>query len=187
MMFIGLGVISGMGAILFNEDFVISNKRDNEEKKLVGYKGTEVPVEGYVEKIYFNTGLSVEEVIEILDSLEFIESKNFNSGTIFYNYIVFTRLSGEIEITINKSLDGIYKIFVKYNNLTAETYCIFCSTLEEGTDPGWRDKELYSVIDICYENEVIEIGSLLNIDMSFIDHEILSSLISTTPFEPIYE
>ncbi len=133
-----------------------------EELPKVGWSGTPVPNSGTVEKVYFNTNLSVEEVNEILNDIEFID---YGEGA--FGYIVFANNDMTKPIVISK-FDGFVDILV--NN----SYAIFSTSGQSYI--GWNpEKENYVDLNVEAESEIegMSIGS---------QNSKLSSLFSTTPF-----
>lgn len=123
--------------------------------------GTAVPVGSYVEKIYFNTALSVDETVSILQGLTYTEGLN----AIFAN--------SDSSVVVYALNDGsVYAIIGVIN--AAETL-IFASQGVEGTSivKGWSLSELEINDTGINESEGIPIGT---------ENNLISDLSSITPF-----
>ena len=136
----------------------------SEEVKL----GTPVPNTGFVEKIYFNTNLSVEEVVALLTpSLEDVFAVDGNENYLFINsdnttIISFTTDGANSfnELNINyMSNDEVINVFNKTN--------------------GWNN-DFNGIIELNSDNALGEL--LPQMGISDRNSE-LSSLFSITPFE----
>lgn len=135
------------------------------------FKGTPVPNSGYVEKVYFNTDMSVEQVVNLLSKITYnIEG---------FGYAV-------IADETNENMIAIYGAMGWYAIMTTQGF-IFSSANNEisaefGVDfVGWAEG-----FDGVIEFNAEAIPSLeeegVTTDIGY-QNNALSSLISTTPFE----
>lgn len=126
-----------------------------------GWQGTTVPNTGYVENVYFNTELSVEEVVAILET-----AKN-NSGT----DTVITYGSNELTIIkiVDSTLTPSYCWYIG-NFSTFEIYFSSADNHEYANFAGWN----------ASFGNVLEINS--EVGQGSVDNSLLSALFSTTPF-----
>ena len=126
------------------------------------WKGTAVPRSSYVEKVYFNSKLTNEQVDEICSVLP--EGRNYLYGSTNNPYVRWVQLykySGKVD-----SIDV-------YNT---QVYSTTTSNSKLYSDPGW-----------IIENGVFEINSDNQREYNGAQvgqyNELLTSLFSTTPFE----
>lgn len=126
-----------------------------------GNTGTPVPNEGYVEKVYFNTNLSVEEVCSIINS-------NVDSDGV--NVLLINQ---ERSVSIGLlSVEGIFAIMDDIN----ETYYFLSQDVMGLGFVGWNPDITYP---IAINSEVVnEIGGT-NVGSQ---NDKLSNLFSITPF-----
>lgn len=156
---------------------LINNVKPNINfKTLVGqdkeYNGTAVPNSGYVEKVYFNTSLNIDELIDIFSNLTYYQTPFLDNPL----YPILFTTSGRV-IFIEKSSSGNYTI-INAGNVVDQTSgtIIFASKINNG-------KIEIASFDIseCNINEnVINEYSGLPIGA---ENSKLKSLVSTTPFE----
>lgn len=134
-----------------------------------GWEGTAVPNEGYVENVYFNTNLSVEEVVSILSQLD------YNSDGMTYMGITTSDQSKFIQFGHIGEFYGIVDViaqgFIFANAVNADIGVDFV---------GWRSD--YNGITI-FDDNVISSGDM---DGTIFDighqNSKLTSLFSITPF-----
>lgn len=136
-----------------------------EELPRGGWNGTTVPNSGTVEKVYFNTNLSVDEVVNILSNLE-------------YN------MNGTAYMGLSNSTNDKYIQFINSDNFygildSISGGFIFANTTfsDLGVDfEGWKSGYI-GIIDFndtaISNQDIFEIGT---------QNSQLSSLFSTTPF-----
>ena len=139
----------------------------------VGSEPTIVPNSGYVENVYVNTSLSVEEVVNILSTI------NYNIyGS---SYIVISNESGFV-LTI-QSHDGIYAILDFTNQV-----CYFANTEIEGLGVdfvGWNPN--ITDFSFTFNDTAISISELDGETFSVgLQNNLLTSLFSITPFSSDY-
>lgn len=140
-----------------------------------GWKATPVPNSGHVENVYFNTELSVEEVVKLLEQLDFIDMDPGNPDAPLV-YMVFSTADNNKGMAIEKYSDGTYDIFVYLSDIDGT---IFSSYENE----GWcQDIPISNPIVI--DTEVANINSFNNSPVG-LQNDILSSLFSTTPITKI--
>lgn len=131
------------------------------------WQGEVVPNSGTIENVYFNTNLSVEEVVSIIENLNF----NMPGSNSTNNYVLLSNANYSYGIYINKSSDGIY-----YNiGLFTDTGCFW------DNENGWK------VFDNPQNTSSISLVSSLsdgtNSYQVGAENDKLSSLFSITPFE----
>lgn len=139
------------------------------EYKLTG--GTEVPSSGLVEKVYFNTTLSAEEVNKILRNLEYVE------GVLgFPALAIATTADMSSGIVIGNWSTGTYEA---YSILTGSGECIYSFSNipgEEAVIDGWQ----MNTYDLNIENMLSVLAPQVGMT---IQNDKLKNLISSTPFE----
>ena len=129
-----------------------------------------VPNSGYVEKVYFNTNLSVDEVVKVLARLEYSDFLNSK----MYGILYANEGSKQITLAVTKIEDYIYAI---QDTLTGTP--IFVSANYSGIDfIGWNPN-LANVFEIN-SNVLNNVGSLLSVGEQ---NDLLVTLVSTTPFK----
>ena len=126
------------------------------------WKGTVVPNSGYVEKVYFNTNLSIEEVVDLLEKLTFTDS-------------VYFAISSDTCLLSLQFVEGTFAIV----DMRSSTFIFLSSDVGFGF-VGWNSDF----------NGLIEINS--NVSSSFVaedttfdvgnQNDLISSLVSSTPF-----
>ena len=127
--------------------------------KLLGSKPTIVPNNGYVEKVYFNTSLSVEEVVSIL------ENARVNGGT---NAII--NYDGKDLTFVKVVIDSIPTWYIG-NFSTLDVYFSSNTTGGYADFVGWKSDF----------NGVLEINS--EVTQGDVDNSKIIDLVSITPFE----
>lgn len=126
------------------------------------WQGTAVPNSGYVEKVYLNTNLSVDEVVSLLSKLNYIN---------FVNFIIY---SDNITLAV-MVLDGIYVISDYFTE-----YIYFISSNTEVGFVGWNpDFNGTIVINDEVSSPYSANGYTFEVGLQ---NNLLTSLFSTTPF-----
>ena len=134
------------------------------------WQGTAVPNSGYADKVYFNTNLSVDEVVALVNTLEFT---NTFAGPI---YIVASLYENE-----NNSQIGI-QIVNGVIAIVAAGGPVFIS--EDAFGMGFTGWKPDFVGEIAFSNDASDkynIGSDGDVTVGA-ENDKLSSLFSTTPF-----
>lgn len=148
----------------------------NQSISKANWTGTAVPSSGYVENVYYNTNLSVEEVVNILDALTMYDI--FEKGSNITDYIVFVSQdqSSAIDITRWEHEDSTnaYMIGVQVNNVPK---VIFRSFDFEEESAGWYESE---ELHFNTDNFLSVFSAVNNYETQ---NNKLSSLFSITPFE----
>ena len=130
-----------------------------------GWQGTQVPNSGYVEKVYFNTNLSVEETVSLLNSLNLVEVDG-DTG-----YILLNDESGTGSTIVAMPMDGVWGI----GDFTNEVIFFASSDMGMGF-VGWNP-------DISYPYSINSNVSNILLGASVgAENNLLTSLFSTTPF-----
>lgn len=126
---------------------------------------TEVPASGYIAKVYINTSLTNEEVLEIVKSIELV-----NVPDIGLAYMV----TASADMTNGVGFLGYVDVGLYYFSITinGETTVIWCS------DKGWENK--FTQIAVGYENALSLLLSQLG---GTNQNNKLKNLISATPFD----
>lgn len=125
-----------------------------------GWQGTPVPNSGYVEKIYFNTNLSVDEVVAIIKKANL----DYNSDFGFNMYPVLT--DGISEMVLIVPTDNGYKFG---NEVVGGVYF-------NSDTGGWKENfngEIQINGNLMTEAQGMTLGT---------QNDLLSSLFSITPF-----
>ena len=151
------------------EDVLLSGEYDGSPVTINipdGYKGTVVPTNGYIEKIYINTKLSNEEVINICDTLTFVPFNEY--------FEIWACFSDEIMangISIIKPVDGGgYELSIVVNGVQNVVY---------DSSYGW-DTDVANVVEFNMENNVELVGASLGFTP---ENDKANLLFSITPFE----
>lgn len=153
-----------------NETIELSGEYDGSTIEVTdlsgGWQGTVVPNTGYVENVYFNTELSVEEVVSLLEKLNYNADLMSSSGIDTYGLIG----NPNVNILMVATLNGNYAIMANSNVL-------FSSAIVEGmtTFVGWNEN-FNGVFE--YNGEALP---TINNAMGE-ENDKLTSLFSTTPF-----
>ena len=146
---------------------------------MANWKGTPVPSSGQVDKIYFNTNLSIDEVIAICSNLQYtisdvlpiysvIVAANQELTKALVIYYIAKNNGVHCEIFL-VTPDGEITIF-RYNNIPGE----------EGVGrEGWNEINSFDFNDV-------NVLSVAGPQLGYIDqNELLSELISSTPFKDV--
>ena len=139
------------------------------EKLKGGWKGTAVPSSGQVDKIYINTKLSKEEVVNICDNLTFVDGSSVTTGFDIWSCATNSALTNGIMVARSKNNPEIYAITVTSSDGVNE---IFFSTI------GWTESasDVFAFND---NNQISVVGPMLGLTP---ENEKASSLFSSTPF-----
>ena len=131
-----------------------------------GWAGTAVPNSGYVDKVYLNTELSIEEIKSLLEQLNYFGTGN-NSG------IYFAFLTSNKGSIICAKQNEIYTI--QEFSLSDETTLYWISEDFETYSAGWQtfDNPFVLETEVLTEEMGITMGA---------QNSLLHSLVSTTPF-----
>lgn len=171
--------INAVDVLLEEEHFSfkgeINEKVDKSFQKLsddlgevkLGIKGTPVPNTGYVDNVYFNTSLSVDEVEEIVNSLP---ENAFNNIEGMPLYLLIAK--DYYTIGILKTNDGQIVISDTFDDDPNSSF--FANNVSSYT--GWNpNRDSYVAInsEVVSELQGFSIGKY---------NELLANLISTTPF-----
>ena len=130
-----------------------------------GWIGTTVPNSGYVEKVYFNTNLSVEEVVSILETID------YNNIGVLANVVLYNGLEENMQLLsiTGKNEENPYVISLN------DEILIFTSEDMGLGFVGWNPEISFITIasNVVNEYDGLSVGS---------NNDKLSSLISITPF-----
>lgn len=139
-----------------------------------GWQGTIVPNTGYVEKVYLNTNLSVEEVVNLIDS---IESPMVMGSTKQYYFLMSSDASFAIGIYKSTGDEGYLNILL----LNGDNQNILFSDREGDTGTiGWQPEVIAN--NVITSPSGVELVSELQGYPIGAENDKLVSLISTTPF-----
>lgn len=119
------GSVINLDEMLKNGVGGVSAIVDVEELVYPGWSGTTVPISGTVEKVYFNTSLSIDEVVNILKQLTYDSNGYYN---------VFSNSDGSVNLTV---LDN-------YSLILNSNIVLF------SVDEGWSNFE--NPYDFNFEN-----------------------------------
>ena len=136
---------------------------------MANWKGTTVPNSGTVEKVYFNTNLSIEEVYNLVNSIDYdfsIEDYGILADENFEVYLSIVTANPSESFVISGRIGGEDVIIFSYNGLE-----------EYGVGDGWQTFNNPLTVNTTVISEDVEgipIGT---------ENSKLSSLFSITPFE----
>ena len=147
-------------------DKAIGEKVEIKENIVGGWQGTAIPTGEYVEEIFFNTSLTVEETVQLLETLN-IEQSDDGFGDMFGQYV----------ISVNSDASKAVGV-IKINNLYTIAYgvgdnqvFVFASEQNNIAPVGWNT-----------ENTSFKFQ---DINLSGDKNSGLSSMLSTTQFTRI--
>lgn len=129
--------------------------------------GTEVPSSGTIEKIYINTNLSDEEIIDIVSSVNLVQLPGFSFD--LYAVVTTADLSNALSIF---NLEGEWIISQSINN---------AGNVLWSNSNGWIADDL--IINWGYENMLSAVAPQLG---GTVQNDKLKNLISATPFEKVF-
>lgn len=139
--------------------------------------GTTVPNTGYVEKVYFNTSLSVDEVERLLSKLTYIEDE---SGMDFDNSnLLLCRGNENVDccITAYKDNDACLLIDMMSQKIYWANQAAINATTFDLNKVGWQDFTNPIEINAEVLSEMfVPVGT---------QNSIIKDLFSITPFEPV--
>ena len=137
--------------------------------------GTIVPNTGYVEKVYFNTSLNVDEVVSILSKLIYTQTP-FLSYPIYP--ILFSSDGTPVVFAVKFSVNHTvwYEINIAYDLANQVFDRIFLSyDTGDGKKAGWHKNKCEINKQVISEYSGLPIG---------FSNQIISQLVSITPFTP---
>lgn len=149
----------------------------------MSWKGTPVPNSGTINKIYFNTNLSNDEVLNTINSLEF---KEVIEGSGLYAYNVVWGYYGTDEATFFQILIQKYDnaIIIEYKNSIGGAIQNLFTYNVEGSENGWTSNAISPIVPSETPCNLREIKDGFYIGTQ---NDKLSSLFSITPFEEVQE
>lgn len=142
-----------------------------------GWKGTPVPNTGTVENVYCNTNLSIDEVVKLLEQLDFIEQEPGNPEAPL-GYFVYLTADTDSGIVIEKWADDAYDICIWLPDLGG--YTLF----DTYDDIGWCHQDTPIPNPLTINAEVISVDPVMNAPVG-LQNDMLSSILSSTPFTKI--
>lgn len=138
--------------------------------------GTAVPTSGMIEKVYVNTSLSTQEVIDILEKLTFVPYQN---DTYIWACLADSTMANGLAVTrFQEGNSFIYHIAVSLNG---ETIPLF--TYTNGSDDGWSS-DFNGVVEFNIENQLELIAPMLNFTP---ENEKAKNLFSITPIDVVVD
>ena len=175
--------------ISMNNEFTIDvNKnsiyrlKENDEDVILEYKGTAVPNSGAIESIYFNTSLTSDEVLNILNNLTWTNASVLGqSGFEFYPMLAYMNGNYPYALAFKKYTEAIDSHSVGDINIAIVNFATM-GTIEffyGHYNGGWQTFTNPYPINATLLSELsgIPLGT---------QNDLISSLISTTPFEIEY-
>ena len=149
------------------------------ERNYIYKGGTAVPNSGTINELYFNTNLSIEEVVEILKTLPYVANEQgYEMYNIFQANLVGTNFGLSYDVGKFGNIYGFMATTINDNGLVSQTV-IFVSEEQEviptdfvGWNPTFLNNDNANTLD----------GGTLNIVSGGTSNDLLGGLISTTPF-----
>lgn len=132
------------------------------------WTGTAVPSSGYVEDVYFNINLSINDVIDILDTLDLVPIDE-NGGL---GYIPYANING-VSFLIYKNNEGRWYFNYVVNNSSSYFW---------SSKKGYEEGVVSFPLELNSENIVENYASQMGQNMQ---NNKLSALFSITPFQDI--
>ena len=136
------------------------------------WQGTAVPNSGTLSEVYFNTALSVNEVVSLLEQLTF--EKLSPSEDTLYNFILsdITQSGGSIAYMVSKDPNNnAYKIF---NYMNSKEFF--------SSDNGWNLESFTDTNRISFNEPINVATSFMGAYAVGAENDKISSLFSITPF-----
>lgn len=186
--------------VLFEEDLKQDFIKEVDVLPEVGYKGTAIPTSGNLETMYFNGNMSTEETDKILSQLDYIPTVDGDM------YVIANCVDENNEtlklfvvIKVSTELGDMYIIGDFYSYTFA--YLNEIGAMMFGIESGWiLDKEIEfdgNILPTCpsaynlnsnlsSEFNAGEDGEQLIVSVG-LQNEIISSIVSSTPFEKFGE
>lgn len=151
----------------------------------MSWKGTPVPNSGTCPDMYLNTNLSVEEVKEILNTIDYIEMEGESLYWVLYGEYYLGAVSSMANIIISKVDNDYGVVLILGTEQDASTEIVFSSNSQIYGFEGWSDKFddaviMFSALDMSLNNNFAD----LNVPVGKQNNK-LSSLFSTTSFKKV--
>lgn len=166
------------GIILNNDTNEISSYSIHDSSEIVETSmttGTAIPTDSLVEKVYFNTHLSIEEVVDICKNLTFISDPTKTTQNLISCCFTNTDFSYFIAVSKHEYSDGTTNYWIGYNDGTSYTD-VFDS------DEGWLvQEEFYLAPNML--NSLQSIANSLGYEP---ENSYLKTLIATEKFTQCY-
>lgn len=141
------------------------------------WKVSPVPETGLIKKVYFNTNLSVEEVVEILETLNFVP---FEEGIKIWSCVTDETMANGIGILkIESAVEGKEALYTITVNINGETQIAFATGTGE-TD-GWA-VDFTGVAEFNIENQITTLGLILGLTPENEKASMLFSIESGIPY-----
>ena len=141
------------------------------------WKVSPVPETGLIKKVYFNTNLSIEEVVEILKTLNFVP---FEEGIKIWSCVTDETMANYIGIfKIDSAVEGEDALYTITVNINGETQVAFAIGTSE-TD-GWTS-DFTGVAEFNIENQIATLGPTLGLTPENEKASMLFSIDSGTPY-----
>ena len=140
---------------------------------MANWKGTTVPNSGTVEKVYFNTNLTVEEVYNLVNSIDY-------DLWAIGNYCILADENFDVQLLISTTNPS--EAFVIQGSIGGEDVTIFSYNFLEESEGGngWQTFNNPLTVNTTAISEVEEEGEVIPLGA---ENSKLSSLFSITPFE----
>ena len=139
-----------------------------------GWQGTTVPTSGMVEKIYLNTNLSIDEVVDICSSLNFVEMDGAEIWACFTDETMENVLIAMIKMSASETglPDDIYMI------ITSQGFIFQTYDINDYGFTGWKP-DYTGVEEINIENQLSVLAPMINFTP---ENDKANGLFSITPF-----
>lgn len=146
-----------------------------------GWKGTPIPTEGYIDRVYFNTDMSVDEVVAIFDTVDVVEVETDVYITMFfYDKIFNDDIYEEYKLCLHKVVNDSGTSYALIGYTHEDEFPMFkIGSYFEDDYVGWNP-DMPNPVRFNVNNNI---NTMSPIPGLIVDNKKVSSIMSVTPFE----